>query len=62
MLKAWPHLGRRRPEFGARVRSFPVGPVVVFYEVVEEGDQVEILCIIDGRRDLGTVFFSPLAA
>lgn len=58
-LKTWPLRGRKRPEFGPGVRSFVVGPFVVFYAIASVGD-VEILRIIDGRRDLATVYFSPL--
>jgi toxin ParE1/3/4 len=60
MLKTWPWLGRQRPEFGPGIRSFTVGSIVVFYHVSADGRLVEILRIIDGRRDLGTAFFSPL--
>jgi toxin ParE1/3/4 len=58
-LKTLPLRGRKRPEFAPGVRSFVVRPFVVFYAVAASGD-VEILRIIDGRRDLATVYFSPL--
>lgn len=58
-LGRWPTLGHKRPEFGRNVRSFSVGPIVVFYQLVDDTREVEILRIIDGRRDLGTVYFSP---
>jgi plasmid stabilization system protein ParE len=45
---------RRRPEIGLEIRSIPVPPVVVFYRVT--GETVEIARIIDGRRDLQTLF------
>lgn len=60
-LRRWPTLGHKRPKFGPNVRSFPVGPIVVFYQLVADGREAQILGIIDGRRDLGTVYFSPLA-
>ena len=56
LLAAHPHMGRPRPEFGPDVRSFPVRPIVVFYRAREDRGQTQILRIIDGRRDLGTVF------
>jgi toxin ParE1/3/4 len=58
ILALWPKSGRPRPEIAGELRSFPVSPLVVFYRVVppESGD-VEIVRVIDGRRDLGTVFF-----
>jgi toxin ParE1/3/4 len=49
-----PHRGRRRPEIGPEFRSIPVPPVVVFYRVTDE--TVEIVRIVDGRRDLQTLF------
>ena len=56
-LARHPHMGRPRPEFGPLVRSIPVSPVVVFYRALDEGKVTEVLRIIDGRRDLGTVFY-----
>lgn len=58
ILRRWPELGRPRPELGPDIRSFPVGLLIVLYRLA--GDRVEILRIIDGRRDVATVFFSPL--
>jgi hypothetical protein len=34
----------------------------VFYHLSESVAVVHVLRVIDGRRDLGTVFFSPLIA
>jgi toxin ParE1/3/4 len=53
-LATLPHRGRRRPEIGPELRSTPVPPVVVFYRVTDE--TVEIVRIVDGRRDLQTLF------
>ena len=53
LLATTPLMGALRPEFGESVRSLPVRPVVVFYRV---GSEVQILRVIDGRRDLRTVF------
>ena len=51
LLSSFPRAGRRRDEdFGAGVRSFPVGEYVILY-CLEEGD-VEILRVVHGRRDL----------
>ena len=61
-LEIFPQRGRLRPEFGPGIRSIPVSPVVAFYRVIDEdaenGATVEVLRIIDGRRDLRTVFFT----
>ena len=56
LLAQSPTLGRPRQEFGRNTRSFAVRPIVVFYEFDEDLDIVYILRIVDGRRDLGTVF------
>ncbi len=57
VLSVFPNSGRRRPEIGPEFRSIPVRPVVVFYRVRDEGGTVEIVRIIDGRRDFQTLFF-----
>lgn len=61
-LRKTPNLGHRRLEFGANIRTVPVKPFVVFYRLTDEARTIEIARVIDGRRDLGTVFFSPLVA
>lgn len=53
-----PQAGRHRPEYGPDIRTIAAHPFVVFYR--QRGTLVQILRVIDGRRDLGTVFFSPL--
>jgi plasmid stabilization system protein ParE len=52
-----PTQGRIRDDapFSFEVRSVAVYPYVVFYRIVPGG--VQILRVIDGRRDLGTIFF-----
>ena len=49
-----PELGRRREEFRAKLRSFPVGNHLIFYRVVPE--RVDILRILHGARDLEALF------
>ena len=61
-LKIWPKPGHLRPEFGRDIRSFPIGQIIIFYRASHDEQEVEILRVVDGRRDLGTVFFSPLVA
>jgi toxin ParE1/3/4 len=56
LLQTSPELGRLRPEFGEDVRSLPVRPTVVLYRIREDRKEVEVLRVIDGRRDLGTIF------
>ena len=57
VLRAMPSAGCVREEFGANIRSIPSPPFVVFYRVLGDEARVQILRVIDGRRDLGTVFF-----
>jgi toxin ParE1/3/4 len=59
LLARHPLAGRVRPEFfhvDAGMRSWSVKPVVVFYRYVQTADRVDVLRIVDGRRDLRTVF------
>jgi toxin ParE1/3/4 len=56
VLKTFTTRGRPRPEFGADVRALPVRPFVIFYRIRDDDKDVEVLRIIDGRRDLGTIF------
>ncbi|MGH7728585.1 MAG: type II toxin-antitoxin system RelE/ParE family toxin [Vulcanimicrobiaceae bacterium] len=56
-LETSPWSGRRRPEFGRDIRALTLQPLVVFYRVPADGTTIEIARVIDGRRDLGTVFF-----
>lgn len=46
-----PDAGRARPELGAGLRHRPVGAYLILYRVV--GDDVEIIRVVHGRRDLG---------
>lgn len=55
ILARFPQAGRRRDrEFGAGVRSFPVGEYVIVYCI--EGDEIWILRIVHGKRDLEGLF------
>jgi plasmid stabilization system protein ParE len=55
-LGVFPQLGQARPEISGRMRSFPIFPNVVFYVYDQLQDAVYIARILDGRRDLGTLF------
>ena len=58
-LAGHPLLGRERPEFGLpALRSTAIAPHVVFYRVTE-GGVVEVVHIIDGRRDLEALLNPP---
>lgn len=47
-------LGRKRPELGQDIRSFPTGKYVIYYRVVEEG--VQLMRIMHGARDVEKMF------
>lgn len=54
-LAGFPHAGRVRDrEFGAGTRSFPVGEYMIVYCV--DGEDVLILRVVHGARDLGALF------
>lgn len=55
-LSAFPLAGRLRPEFLPDIRSIAVRPIVVFYRYLEDRDTVRVERVVDGRRDLGTIF------
>ena len=49
-IASFPQIGRPRREFGAASRSFAIGEYVIIYCL--EGDDVLILRVVHGRRDL----------
>jgi toxin ParE1/3/4 len=56
-----PRLGRRRPDIRPAYRMLVEGPYLVLYEThpdTDEGpvDEVEIIRVVDGRRDLTSLF------
>jgi len=56
VLERSPWSGRLRPEFGVDVRSLAVRPIIVLYRVSVDRKIVDVLRVVDGRRDLGTIF------
>jgi toxin ParE1/3/4 len=50
VLARRPHVGRRRDDLRPGLRSFPAGNYVILYRI--DGDDVIILRVIHGRRDL----------
>jgi len=55
LLRRHPYLGRRRNELLPGLRSFPRRPFVIFYRVPDTST-VEIIPVLDGRRDLPPLF------
>ncbi|WP_220464976.1 type II toxin-antitoxin system RelE/ParE family toxin [Granulicella sp. 5B5] len=61
MLVEHPRLGVRRPEFEPSARILSVGNYLIVYEThpdTDEGavDEVEIVRVVHGQRDLSRVF------
>jgi len=54
LLARFPRIGRLRGELREGLRSFPVGEYVIFYRV--DGEDVVILHVLHGRRDIETLF------
>ena len=55
LLASHPYVGRRRDEdLRPGLRSFPVGPYVIFYRI--EGEDVMILHVAHGHRDIEALF------
>ncbi len=60
-LQHYPRLGPRRRDLRPTVRVLVEGPYLILFEThpdTDEGpvDQVEIVRVVDGRRDLTSVF------
>jgi toxin ParE1/3/4 len=55
-LGEWPLIGRPRSDLRGNLRSWAVPPHVLFYRVTDS--TVEIVRVIDGRRDLDSIFSS----
>lgn len=53
-LGRFPYAGRRRDDLRRGLRGFPVGRYLVVYRV--EDDNVLILRVVHGRRDLEALF------
>jgi toxin ParE1/3/4 len=56
-LEAWPPSGRRREDLLPGLRSVAVRPNAVFYRLAD--DRIEIVRVLDGRRDIDAIFSEP---
>lgn len=61
LLLRHPHLGARRPEIRPSARVLLEGPYIILYETHPDNNdgaisEVEIVRIVDGRRDLKNLF------
>ncbi|MBV9557293.1 MAG: type II toxin-antitoxin system RelE/ParE family toxin [Pseudolabrys sp.] len=57
LLEDHPFAGRSRDEVREELRSIAVRPHVIFYRVID--NRVEIVRVIDGRRDIEEIFSPP---
>lgn len=55
-LSDYPGIGRRRREFKGEPQSYAVQSWIIFYRPNADLTAIEIIRIIDGRRDLSAVF------
>jgi toxin ParE1/3/4 len=49
-----PLIGKARDELGPKIRSFPIGNYVLFYQPIEDG--IEIIRVLHGARDIEALF------
>ena len=54
MLAQSPFIGKARDELGPKIRSFPIGNYVLFYQPIEDG--IEIIRVLHGARDIEALF------
>ena len=54
LLASMPEMGRKREELSPRLRSVPVGSIVIFYRPMEGG--IEIVRVLHGASDLPPLF------
>jgi toxin ParE1/3/4 len=57
MLSQFPESGRRREELAMGMRSFPAVEFMIFYRVFD--DYIQIVKILNGRRDIESIFKEP---
>ena len=50
-----PYMGRKRDDIRPGYRSFPVGSYIVFYRLIGT-DEILVLRVVHGRRDLEQIF------
>jgi toxin ParE1/3/4 len=61
LLAGQPRMGVRRPDIRRSTRMLVEAPYIILYEVVPDTDEgpvhmVEIVRVVDGRRDLQSLF------
>jgi toxin ParE1/3/4 len=59
MLAFMHGIGRQRSYLKPGQRAFPVPPWMIYYATLPGDDGIEIVRVIDGRRDLSAIFTQP---
>lgn len=54
LLATHPQMGRLREDLAENLRSFPVGPFVIFYRSIPSG--IEVVRVLRGARDIPSLF------
>jgi toxin ParE1/3/4 len=55
MLAHYPAAGPAREDIAPSLRYFPVPPYLVLYRIITD-EHVDIIRVVDGRRDLSSLF------
>ncbi|MDO9708175.1 type II toxin-antitoxin system RelE/ParE family toxin [Paracraurococcus lichenis] len=60
-LRRFPRLGPARPDIAADARVLVIGTVLVLYAILPDREgvpvgRVEVVAVVDGRRDLAALF------
>lgn len=55
-LRAFPEIGTPRHDLAEGLRSLVRPPFMIFYLVDRSAERVDIVRVVDGRRDLGALF------
>jgi len=55
VIQRFPYGGEACPQFGTGMRWYPAGNYVIFY--VPSADEIQIVRVLDGRRDLTSAFW-----
>ncbi|MBV9991918.1 MAG: type II toxin-antitoxin system RelE/ParE family toxin [Alphaproteobacteria bacterium] len=55
-LAFMPGVGGKRHYLDKLWRAFPVSPWTIYYKLQPDGDGIEVLRVVDGRRDLPALF------
>jgi len=56
LLSESPGLGRRRSFPSGELRMFAVWPWLIAYTQLSDGDGIYVIRIVDGRRDIESIF------